>query len=69
MLFRSDDGSDLASLRIISGDWVGFRATSLWLFHTPPGLVEGLPDHAPAVAARTPVRRRTRRSVLARQHG
>lgn len=68
-LSRGEDGSDLASLRVIAGDWLGFRATSLWLFHTPPGLVEGLPDHAPAVAARTPVRRRSRRSVLARQHG
>ena len=27
------------------------EATSLWLYHTPAGVVTGLPDGAPAVAA------------------
>ena len=62
------NGNDIASLRIREGDWAGFRAISLWLFHTPAGVVEGIPFPAPAVAAASPERRRQPR-VLARQHG
>ncbi len=62
-----ENGSDLASLRVRRGDWSGLRVVSLWLFHTPPGVVEGVPFPAPAVAAASPERRRPR--VLARQHG
>ena len=62
-----ENGGDLASLRVRDGDWAGFRAMSLWLFHTPPGVVEGVPFPAPAVAAASAERRRQPR-VLARQH-
>jgi hypothetical protein len=49
----SDPGaaSDVVSLRIRYGDWAAYRTLSLWLFHTPPGVVAGLPAGAPAVAA------------------
>lgn len=66
-LVRADDGSDQASLRVVTGDWAAYRATSLWLFHTPSGLVDGLPAGAPAVAARTPTDAQP--DVLARQLG
>ena len=39
------------SLRIAEGDWESVRNISLWLFHTPPGAVPGLPDGIPVVAA------------------
>ncbi len=44
-------GSDVMSCRLAVDDWDGFRAMSLWLFHTPDGAVAGLPDGVPAVAA------------------
>lgn len=44
--------SDVASLRIAFGDWAAYRAVALWLFHTPSGVVDGLPDGVPAVAVR-----------------
>ena len=43
--------SDVVSLRIRYGDWTAYRSLSLWLFHTPAGVVSGLPAGAPAVAA------------------
>jgi cellulose synthase/poly-beta-1,6-N-acetylglucosamine synthase-like glycosyltransferase len=58
---------DTISLRVVPDDWATYRALSLWLFHTPPGVVDGLPPNAPAVAATEPVRRSTR-PVLVRQH-
>jgi cellulose synthase (UDP-forming) len=39
------------SLRVPPGDWDGHRVLSLWLFHTPPGAVVGLPPGVPAAAA------------------
>jgi cellulose synthase (UDP-forming) len=64
---RGDD-VDTISLRVRPEDWATYRALSLWLFHTPPGVVDGLPPGAPAVAATEPMRRSTR-PVLVRQHG
>jgi cellulose synthase (UDP-forming) len=65
---HSSAASDIASLRVAPGDWTAYRELALWLFHTPPGIVDGLPPNAPAVAAISSVRG-PRRSVLARQHG
>ena len=62
------DGVDHVSLRVPAHDWDTYRALSLWLFHTPPGVVDGLPPRAPAVAATLPTGR-SRRPVLVRQHG
>ncbi len=62
------DGMDQVSLRVPEHDWDSFRALSLWLFHTPPGVVEGLPPNVPAVAATLPTGH-SRRPVLVRQHG
>jgi len=60
--------SDVVSLRIRYGDWTAYRTLSLWLFHTPAGVVTGLPAGAPAVAAeRIGTSRRT--STLHRQYG
>ncbi len=61
------DGVDTASLRVPAHDWEAFRIMSLWLFHTPAGVVDGLPFGVPAVAARSA--RRSRPSALARQYG
>ena len=61
-----DDGDDVA-LRVVPGDWSTYRTLALWLFHTPPGVVDGLPPYTPAVAALEPVRR-SRRPVLVREH-
>ena len=66
-LRHGDDGDDVA-LRVVPGHWDSYRALALWLFHTPPGVVDGLPPHTPAVAALEPVRR-SRRPVLVREHG
>jgi cellulose synthase (UDP-forming) len=60
-------GEEIASLRVAAADWASFRSMSLWLFHTPAGVVEGLPYHVPAVAARS--QQRSRPSALARQYG
>lgn len=62
------DGADHVSLRVAADDWDTFRDLSLWLFHTPPGVIDGLPPQAPAVAATPPVRH-SRRPVLLRQYG
>ena len=60
--------TDTASLAINAGDWAAYRSMALWLFHTPPNTVAGLPLDAPAVAARrTP--RKGREPVLERQYG
>ncbi|WAH95888.1 glycosyltransferase family 2 protein [Arthrobacter sp. MMS18-M83] len=40
-----------ASLRVPEGDWHAYRILSLWLFHTPLGVLPGLPAGAPAAAA------------------
>jgi cellulose synthase (UDP-forming) len=39
-----------ASLRVPEGDWYAYRILSLWLFHTPDGVLPGLPAGAPAAA-------------------
>ncbi len=41
------------SLRVAAGDWATHRALSLWMFHTPPGAVPGLPESVPAVGVRS----------------
>ena len=62
-------GDDDVSLRVAAGDWATYRALSLWLFHTPAGVVDGIPPGTPAVAATNAPRALRTRSVLARQHG
>ena len=61
------DEMDTISLKVVPDDWATYRTLSLWLFHTPAGVVDGLPPNAPAVAATEPVRR-SGRPVLVRQH-
>lgn len=46
-----DDDLDEVSFQVTPGDWATFRELGLWLFHTPPGVIDGLPLGAPAVAA------------------
>ena len=62
------NGSEIASLRVGSHDWLAYRELSLWLFHTPPGAIDGMPPNVPAVAARHSARQRPN-AVLARQYG
>lgn len=59
---------EIVSMRVADGDWAAFRALSMWLFHTPPGVLDGIPPGVPAVAA-TP-RRHISRSlgVLIAEH-
>jgi len=65
---RSGDGNtEIASLQVRFGDWAAYRAVSLWLFHTPDGVIDGLPDGVPAVALRRDLRR-TGRPTLDRQY-
>ena len=47
---RAEQEGDVVSLRAVDGDWATLRTMSLWLFHTPPGVLEGLPPGVPAVA-------------------
>jgi cellulose synthase (UDP-forming) len=37
-------------VQVLAGDWAAHRTLSLWMFHTPPGAVPGLPAGVPAVA-------------------
>ena len=37
------NGHDVVSCRLLANDWEGYRAMSLWLFHTPAGVVGGMP--------------------------
>lgn len=41
----------LLSLRARPGDWAAMRSLSLWLFHTPDGVLPSLPAHVPAAAS------------------
>ncbi|GAA1426953.1 hypothetical protein GCM10009616_02860 [Microlunatus lacustris] len=66
-MWQSDD-LDHVALRVPDGDWDTYRALSLWLFHTPPGVVDGLPPQAPAVAAMLPTNH-SRRPPLVCRHG
>jgi cellulose synthase (UDP-forming) len=43
-------GHEVASLQVVNGDWAAYQAMSLWLFHTRPGAVAGLPAGVPAIA-------------------
>ncbi len=63
-----DDSTERVSLRVNHDDWSAYKTLALWLFHTPSGVVDGLPDGVPAVAARG-ARGRRRRHVLERQYG
>ncbi len=65
---RSQDGAEVASFRVRFGDWAAYRTIALWIFHTPDGVVEGLPDEAPAVALRSG-RASGRVSTLVAQYG
>jgi cellulose synthase (UDP-forming) len=53
---KLSEGPDdqLASLRVLPGDWAAMRTLSLWLFQTPPGAVSDLPGGVPAAASTTP---------------
>jgi cellulose synthase (UDP-forming) len=61
-------GDVIVSMKVPRGDWRAFHAISMWLFHTPPGAIDGIPPGVPAVAATQ--RRRTSRSlgVLIAEH-
>ncbi len=61
-------GQEIITLRVSDGDWASYRALSLWLFHTPAGVVAGLPPEVPAVAA-TDLNDDARPKVLALQRG
>jgi cellulose synthase (UDP-forming) len=49
---KSADRADIVSMRIEDGDWDSYRALSMWLFHTPAGVLRGIPRGVPAVAAK-----------------
>jgi len=46
----SENGTDRAALRVPPMQWASVRTMALWMFHTPAGVVAGLPDGVPAVA-------------------
>ncbi|WP_426300290.1 glycosyltransferase [Arthrobacter sp. R-11] len=50
--WSTPDGSLMVSLRDLRGEWAIYSAMALWLFHTPPGAVPGLPDGVPVAALR-----------------
>lgn len=41
---------EVAKLRLPAQDWEGLRTLALWLFHTPPRTIAGLPAGIPVVA-------------------
>ncbi len=45
------DGSQTASLKAAESDWRAYRGLSLWLFHTPDGVLPHFPAGVPAVAS------------------
>jgi cellulose synthase (UDP-forming) len=61
--------SQVVSLRVPAGDWDGHRTLSLWLFHTPPGAVKGLPPGVPAAAATSHTRRSRALAAIAATEG
>ena len=63
-----DDTRETASFRVRFGDWDSYRALALWLFHTPAGVIDGLPNGVPAVALRKG-RPSGRPTSLQRQYG
>jgi len=52
---------DIVSLRVADGDWPALQTMSMWLFHTPPGALDGVQADVPAVAATR--QRRTSRAL------
>ncbi|WP_344810581.1 glycosyltransferase family 2 protein [Microlunatus aurantiacus] len=67
-MITGDDGtSTVTTYQVRYGDWAAYRTISMWLFHTPPGAVEGLPAGVPAVAVAETTQRGQR--TLARQYG
>jgi cellulose synthase (UDP-forming) len=42
---------EIVSLRVADGDWAALHAMSMWLFHTPPNALDGVPSGVPAVSA------------------
>ncbi len=42
----------VTKLNLPAGNWHSLRSLALWLFHTPSGVVDGLPDGLPVVALR-----------------
>ncbi|MFT4295362.1 MAG: glycosyltransferase [Micropruina sp.] len=65
---RSEGATEIASFRVRFGDWEAYRAIGLWLFHTPSGVIQGLPDAVPVVALRNGPRS-TRVQTLVAQYG
>lgn len=49
---RDSQPHDLLALRCEVGDWAAQESLSLWMFHTPSGVVDGLPGGVPVVAVR-----------------
>jgi cellulose synthase (UDP-forming) len=45
------DGYQTASLCTADNDWASYRTLSLWIFHTPDGVLAGFPADAPAAAS------------------
>ena len=66
---RSAGSFEIASFRVRFGDWDAYRAIALWLFHTPAGVIDGLPDGTPAVALRPAGRRPAGVPTLVAQYG
>ncbi|HEU5483409.1 MAG TPA: glycosyltransferase [Microlunatus sp.] len=66
-VISSGPTTETVSLQVRFGDWAAYRAIALWLFHTPHGVVAGLPDGTPAVAAMQSDERRAT-PTLARQY-
>lgn len=59
----------VVSLRVPASDWEGYRTLSLWLFHTPPGAVEGLPPGVPVAATTSRTRRSRALAAIAATQG
>ncbi len=49
---NSNDSHEFVSLRVAECDWAAFGALALWMFHTPPRAVPGLPAGVPIVGCR-----------------
>ena len=48
----STPGQVIVSLQALTQDWGTMHTLSMWMFHTPDGVVPGLPAGVPAVAVR-----------------
>ncbi len=49
---RPEEQADVVPMRLVANDWEAYRTLSMWLFHTPSGVLDGVPRGVPAVAAR-----------------